>query len=570
MASVNTGERRFRLLTPFEHQGTPWHRRPLWGFILASVATVVGTFLAFLGPSVVTLQLGPRRNLLPPWYLPVDLDNPPNEWLVVSIGWAVVLIGAGAAAIWLRALAGGWLPDIKRMAAFCIAMVVAASVVPPMTSADALMYAAYGRIQLIGMDPYTITPAELFRQQWDPIVRWSERPWQDTPSVYGPVLMWVMFFANRLGGSNMHDVTFIFQMLTMLGAIAAMLIMLRVCRGDRKLQGRVLVIAFGPPLIWAVVVGSHNEAIVCAIGALAFLWARNRPLAAGLAVGIAICGKATMGIFGLAFAWAYRREPRKLIAFLIGSGVPTILTYFFFYPQALELAVKNASYVAGQAWGRPLTAMLDPLLGAERVQSALSLVAWGFCIMVVWMLSRLLPWNAAPGIADGVDPRRDPLTIALRTTVTISFGWISTSLYSLPWYDFITVLPIAVVGASMLDWVIIWRIVVLNFTYVPGRVVIYGDAMRNWAVRGREIFGSFMSAAIIASIVLWWHRRSMERGSLTAGSVPDGFGPRVAPLPAGVNTDDADKQAAAKTSVRPASSWTRERRRVGVTEGETS
>ena len=62
--------------------------------------------------------------------------------------------------------------------------------VPPLTSADVLMYAAYGRLQVIGRDPYEITPAEVFRGQFDPVLRWTERPWQDTPSVYGPITSW--------------------------------------------------------------------------------------------------------------------------------------------------------------------------------------------------------------------------------------------------------------------------------------------------------------------------------------------------------------------------------------------
>ena len=515
---------RWRLLTPLEHQGVPWHRRPMLGSLLCFIATVIGSLTAFLGPSVVTLQLGPRQNLLPPWYLPVDLSNQPNEWLVVSMGVTAVLVGCVGAVIWLRALRHGWQPEIRRMALFCAGMIVAASVVPPMTSADSLMYAAYGRIQLIGMDPYSITPAELFRQQWDPIVRWSERPWQDTPSVYGPILMGSMWLANRLAGSNMHDVIFYFQMQTMIGMLLCVGGLLWMARSDKKVQARVLAIASCQPMVWAVVVGAHNEAVIMAFVVGGLIIMRRTAFGAGFMVGLACAGKATAGIYGLAMVWAYRREPKRLLAFLVGAGIPTVLAYIVIYPQALELAIKNASYVAGNSWARPFALMLDPLLTPTRSQAFLNVFGWVLTILITWMLSRLLPWKAAPGLAEGVDPRTDPLTIACRTAVTIAAGWTISSLYSLPWYDLLTFVPLAFVGATMLDWVLIWRVVLLNAVYVPGRVVIYGDVMRHVAQRSREIVGATGSALIIATVVLWWHRASLQGGSYSTAPVPEGFG----------------------------------------------
>ncbi len=175
-----------------------WHRHhqfALFGIIGATALTLLA---GFLGPSAATLTLGPRDSYLPPWYLPAGVVKP-NEWFVSIVIWAAIILGALGLWVGLRALADGWKPRYKRLFALGTVLSLLTICVPPMTSADVLMYAAYGRLQAIGRDPYEITPAEVFRGQFDPVLRWTERPWQDTPSVYGPITSWTQLLANKLG-----------------------------------------------------------------------------------------------------------------------------------------------------------------------------------------------------------------------------------------------------------------------------------------------------------------------------------------------------------------------------------
>jgi hypothetical protein len=117
---------------------------------------------------------------------------------------------------------GRWLETrFKKLFALGTVLSLLTICVPPMTSADVLMYAAYGRLQAIGRDPYEITPAEVFRGQFDPVLRWTERPWQDTPSVYGPITSWTQLVANKLGGENMHDIVFWLQVFSVVPFILA-------------------------------------------------------------------------------------------------------------------------------------------------------------------------------------------------------------------------------------------------------------------------------------------------------------------------------------------------------------
>jgi hypothetical protein len=226
------------------------HRFALFGIVGATALTLLA---GFLGPSAVTLTLGPRESYLPPWYLPAGLVKP-NEWFVSLLIWAAIILGALGLWVGLRALADGWKPKFKKLFALGAVLSLLTICVPPMTSADVLMYAAYGRLQAIGRDPYDITAAEVFRGQFDPVLRWTERPWQDTPSVYGPITSWTQLTANKLGGENMHDIVFWLQLFSVVPFILACAGVVLLAHGDTRRQGRVALLTIANPLlIWAVV-----------------------------------------------------------------------------------------------------------------------------------------------------------------------------------------------------------------------------------------------------------------------------------------------------------------------------
>lgn len=493
--------------------GTPWHRHPRVGLSLIIAFTACTLFVGFLGPSIATLTLGPREgSLLPPWYLPGLLR--PNPWFIAILCWALVLVGAIGTWILLRALAVGWRPDNRRLYAGAVGLNLATILVPPMTSADVLMYAAYGRLARLGFDPYVVSPAEVFRLQWDSVLRWTERPWQDTVNVYGPLLYWMQWLANVLGGDNMHDIVFFLQLFCCLFFIAACSVVIWIARGNPGLQSRAIVWTLGSPvMIWAVVAGAHNEAVSIFFAVLAFLFIRRYPLLTGLLVGIACTGKATVGLYGVAIAWAYRRQIKNFVLFLIGAALPNMLAYVILYPTALELASQNASYVAGSSWVHPVRRLLEPFIEGELVSSIVSVLAWGSAVVIGWMLSRVLPWRSLPGAPPGVGPERDPMVIAVRTTVVIAAAWVITSAYSLAWYDLIYFLPMALLGATKLDLIALWRVAVLNLAYVLGRVIPYSPLMGQTNQRIREVFSTSVSIGVIVAVILWWHEHGLRTGS---------------------------------------------------------
>jgi alpha-1,6-mannosyltransferase len=535
-----------------------WHRNHRFALFGVVGATALTLLVGFLGPSAVTLTLGPRESYLPPWYLPTGMVKP-DEWFVSLLIWAAILLGALGLWVGMRALADGWKPKFKKLFALGTVLSLLTVCVPPMTSADVLMYAAYGRLQAIGRDPYDITPAEVFRGQFDPVLRWTERPWQDTPSVYGPITSWTQLTANRLGGENMHDIVFWLQLFSVVPFILACAGVLFLARGDARRQGRVALLTIANPLlIWAVVAGAHNDslAVMFAVGGLLFM--RKNPFVAGFGIGLAGCAKISIGLWGLAMLWAYRREPKKALLLCLGTAVPMGLAYVVWQPTAFLQALRNGGYVSVGSWANPLYRLLDVFLTGFQAKLIVGVISYISLIVIAWMLSRVVPWTPAPGLDKDADLRRDPLTIALRTSLVLSVAWLITSMYTLSWYDLLAWMPLAVLAASKLDKIMLIRGTALSLAYVPGRAIDVGPVLDFTASRMRDTVSPIIQTAMVLAVILWW--RQPERPELfpfkkqkasPTESSPKASGPRAAPSKAAPPRGSPSKVARSPQTAAP-------------------
>lgn len=487
-----------------------WHRDHRYALAGIIGGTAITVLAGWLGPSAVALTLGPRRSYLPPWYLPTGILQP-NEWIVSIMIWAAIIIGAAGLWIGMNALADGWKPKPRKVFALGTVLSLITITAPPLTSADVLMYAAYGRLQVIGRDPYEITPAEIFRGQFDPVLRWTERPWQDTPSVYGPITSFMQWLANVLGGENMHDIVFWLQVFAVVPFILACAGVMLLAHGDHRRQARVALLTIANPLlIWAVVAGAHNEALSVMFAVAGMLFVRKNPFLAGIGIGLAGCAKVSIGIWGLAMLWAYRREPKKALLLCAGTAVPMGLAYVVWQPTAFLQALRNGSYVSVGSWANPVFRFFDLFVTPTQAKVVTGVLCYAGLFVIAWMLSRVVPWTAAPGLLKGVDPQSDPLTIALRTSVVLSVAWLITSMYTLSWYDLIAWMPLALMAPSKLDRIMLLRAAPLSLAYVPGRAVEMGPALDFTAHRIRDTFSPIVQFAVLLAVVLWWKKPDRE------------------------------------------------------------
>ncbi|HLT61703.1 MAG TPA: polyprenol phosphomannose-dependent alpha 1,6 mannosyltransferase MptB [Microlunatus sp.] len=507
--STTTGAARPRSAGATPYLPEAWHRDHRVGLGLIVGATVLTLITGFLGPSAVTLTLGPRDGFLPPWYLP-DSWVEPNEWLVSSLIWAVIIIGGVGLTIALRALSRGWRPNHRKIFALGTGLSLATILVPVMTSADILMYAAYGRLQVTGRNPYDTTPAEIFRTLYDPVLKRIEPPWWDVPSVYGPITSWTQWAANMLGGENMHDIVFWLQVFCVAPFILAGAGMVLLARGDRTRQARTaLLTVCNPLLIWAVVAAGHNEAmsVMFAVGGLLLM--RRSAFGAGIGIGLAGCAKLSIGLWGLAMLWAYRKEPKKAALLCLGTLIPMGLCYGLWQPTALVKVLNNTSYVSVGSWPDLLFRLMGLFPGPPNLKKIiLNIICYSVMILVVWLLSRVLPWTAAPGWPKDADPRTDPVTVTLRTAVLLAVGWLATSTYTLSWYDLIAWMPLAVLAPSKLDLLLILRGVALSLAFVPGRDLPMGPELDFVATRVRENISPVVQLMVLIAIILWAVRRA--------------------------------------------------------------
>lgn len=510
----------------------PWTHNPVLGLSLIVAASVVTLAVAVCGPSSVALKLGPRIDLLPPWYLPVGTVEL-NEWVAVPALWLGLV--AGTVGLWIcwRAVNSGWRPNNKRLFLLGSLLSVLTCLVPPMTSADVLMYAAYGRIQVLGLDPYNITPAEIFRQEYDPLLIWTERPWQDTPSVYGPLASGSQWLAAWLGDGNMHNTVFWLQMFALLPFLVIGAVTVLLARDDHKIQTRtILFTVLNPLMIWSVLAGAHNEALTLVFAILGLLFIRRSPFLAGIGIGIAGTVKVSLVFYGIAMAWGYRRDWRKLVQLFVGAAIPLAIGYGLIVPRALLAASRNTGYISAGSWAPWLQWPLAQVIGDPSSRGFIGWAGWGLMVVVAWMLSRVLPWRLVPGVPDHEDPRRDPLTIAVRTAVILTASWLVTSPYTLSWYDLTTWVPLGLMVASRLDVLMMWRGLWLSLAYVTGRSVEFSKPMQDVAGFVRDGLCSGAQVAVLVAIVWWWWTWGHELPTLPRWSLRrHSPAPSVQPVP---------------------------------------
>jgi hypothetical protein len=468
-------------------------RRPAAALALIGVSLALVLATAALGPSAATLALPQRRRALPPYWLDAD----PSPWLVSGLLLTALATGAIGLLVGLRALRAGWRPDHRRLVAAGAVAAAALVLVPPMGSADVLVYAAYGRLAALGADPYTQTAADL-AARGDPVGRAVEPPWTDAPSAYGPVATAEQWLASQLAGPSTHATVFWIALFGALAFVATGLLLLRLAGPDAAARARVgLLWSMNPLLLYEVVGGAHVDGLAVMFAVAALVAAPRWPFLAGLSAGAACAVKLTFGLYVLALLWAHRRSPRALAALLAGGLLAGALTYVPVGLHALDQVRAVSRLVSFAVPWRLLVGPLEAVLPHGTARTLISVAAWVAFVLFAVVVARLLP------------PRRpdhdgDVTGTAVRAAAVLTIGWLLTAPYSLPWYDVIAWAPLVALPASRLDLLLLARTAVLGAAYVPGRVVALPRGLEVLTQRGlRGVVAPLAGIGLLATAAGW-------------------------------------------------------------------
>jgi hypothetical protein len=420
----------------------------------------------------------------------------------------------------------GFRPRPRRVGLAAVAAVAVLVAVPPLGSADHLSYAAYGRIAAQGGDPYLVPPSS-WRSGSDPVVSAVQPPWQDTPSVYGPVATAAMAGVSFLAGPSVRLTVWLWQLLCGAAFLVVAWLLDRAAAGDPQRRARAAVLwTLNPLLLGQLVLGAHVDVLAGALAVAGLVAGARRPLPAGVLLGAAVSVKAPYALFGLALLWGVRSWPRRglLRAVLLGLAgvlVVAVPAHLLAGPHVFDQLSAASRFVSIATPWRAISNAVDLLVapGALRPFVTVLALVLGLGLGALAIRRRLLPAVAAQGPgAAGLVP---PAVVVVAAGLTA--GWLLTAPYALPWYAALAWPALALAPATLLDRALLTQLAVLTVAYVPGRVVGLTSDVETVTLGLRRFVAPVLLAALIVAVVRWaWRgpRTPTEPGASAAQREP--------------------------------------------------
>jgi hypothetical protein len=421
------------------------------------------------GQSAAKPGLGPRG------WAPGALAWSPSPALVTALLWGAYVLGA--VAVWLRlkgepsVVSGAGMLGVvaararRRLAPGSwpvpLALGGLALLTGPFGSADHTNYAAYGRIAALGGDPY-LTPPSAWSPA-DPVVSAVEPPWTGTASVYGPFSTLLQTLTSHLGGANLRETVWCWQVLVVLAWLGVRFLLLRAGATPRRVDTLWTL----NPLVFGIgVLGAHVDLVAAALGLAALVLAARNPLASGLVAGLAVSCKITYGVVALAVLvgwWVHERARfvRRTLSFVVAAVVVVVPLHVWAGPHVFDQLDRARRSISLATPWRLLFEVLTGPLTSEHARTLVTWLAVVVALLLVWLLARLTR-GLAPETSTGA---------AARWVLVLSAAYSLAAPYSLPWYALLVWAALPLLAASVLDTILVVRLAAMAVAYVPGRVV---------------------------------------------------------------------------------------------------
>jgi hypothetical protein len=454
------------------------------------VAGIVGSVLIMIAASAVRNSWEHPFIALPatgpPWALSLHVPLPG----VSAAMWGATLLAGGSVAAGLVALNRGTRLPVRLLLGVGLAAAAVFTVLPPTGSTDALDYAAYGRIVVLGHSPYIMTPAKL-RHTGDPVGLAIPTTWQRRVTLYGPLATTEQWAAAGLGGTSAARIVFWLKLWDAIAFGAVALALDRMLRSDPARRARAhLLWTVNPLLLWVLVAAGHLDLLAAAAGFFGLAVLRKqgpadqpgplRGLAAGLLVGAAADVKIIYVLFGVGLAWGARRSAATWFSAAVGAALVLLPTYLWFGPPAARaLLARDGAASIGNFY--------MTVIGSHQyiVPHTLLLGSLAFAAVAALMLWRL--------------PDGAPALPAVHPALAISAAWLFVWPYQFPWYDAIVICLLVLYPASRLDWLVLGRLTAATFAFMPGNAGI--PAQHTLAVITTNVLYYVSPAILLATAV---------------------------------------------------------------------
>lgn len=300
--------------------------------------------------------------------LPGDSDGPLGWfarllWLnrlphgvLIALGF-VAMLAAGVSFLLVLFAAERGIISVRTVVTLTIAYCAVILVLPLLLSRDVFSYTYYGRIVTrYGGNPYVDPPSNFPGAD---IAKWVWPGWRDTPSVYGPVFVWI---AAAITGM-IHSLTttlFAFRAVAIgatLGSVWFVYMTMQVIRPSKTAYAMAFI-GLNPVVLFHTAGGGHVDALVMlAIAAGIYLAATDRtlPATAVLTLGALVKVSAAVPLLLLVIYVVARAEPgRRLRAFASHVGLAAGIGVFAAIPfmqstnptLGMVQIVQHASWIA--------------------------------------------------------------------------------------------------------------------------------------------------------------------------------------------------------------------------------
>jgi hypothetical protein len=280
---------------------------------------VLAALSGFLGALVIAASAPVWRLAPPSWRLTIPGIPHPGTTLQSTLLFLVglVLLALGWLGLVHRAgRAGSTRRRIAMVAVVTAIWAVPVCLGPPLLSNDVYSYAAQGEMASRGVDPSSIGPVGIGRNDWTTM---ADPVWRAAPAPYGPVAVATSRGVVELAGHDPATSIWIYRGVVLAGVVMAGVGVALIADKSRVNPAVALAIGIANPVVVLHLIGGvHNDALMFGLLALGLAAAqrdRKKLALALLAAATAVKLPAAVGLVYLGWTWPGAVAPfRKRIA----------------------------------------------------------------------------------------------------------------------------------------------------------------------------------------------------------------------------------------------------------------